>query len=166
MGIHAASDALYDWGWYNRLVGAYFLSHPAQQDAKLVVNDRDDISTKHLPAVWTRKDEWYNFRNIQNDLHILISIDEKSYTGGANGDHHPMAWFHQFDGGRAFYTELGHTDESYQDPLYLQHILGGIKYAIDDNKNLDYAKAKAQYPPDEDRFSKVVMSQGEFFEPT
>ena len=166
MGIHAAADAEYDWGWYNRLVGAYFLSHPRQQEAKLIVKDKTHPSTKHLPDVWTRKDEWYNFKKLNKDVHVLISIDEKSYEGGKNGDDHPMAWYHDFDGGRAFYTELGHTDESYSDPLYLKHILGGIQYAIGDNNNLDYSKATAQYPPDEDRFTKTPLIQGEFFEPT
>lgn len=166
MGIHAATDAEYDWGWYNRLVGAYFDSHPQQQEAKLIVKDKSHISTKHLPDVWTRKDEWYNFKKLNNDVHVLISIDEKSYEGGKNGDNHPMAWYHDYDGGRAFYTELGHTDESYVEPLFLQHILGGIQYAIGDNKPLDYAKAKAQYPPDEDRFTRVPLTQGQFFEPT
>mgnify|MGYP001603629551 FL=1 len=127
MGIHAATDALYDWGWYNRLVGGVFDSHPEQQEAKLIINDRDHISTKHLPAEWTRKDEWYNFKKLNPDVHVLISIDEKSYKGGNNGDHHPMAWFHQYDGGRAFYTELGHTEEAYSYSLYLKHILGGIQ---------------------------------------
>ena len=166
MGIHAAADAEYDWGWYNRLVGAYFLSHPRQQEAKLIVKDKTHPSTKHLPDVWTRKDEWYNFKKLNKDVHVLISIDEKSYEGGKNGDDHPMAWYHDYDGGRAFYTELGHTDESYSDPLYLKHILGGIQYAIGDNNNLDYSKATAQYPPDEDRFTKTPLIQGEFFEPT
>ncbi len=166
MGIHAAADAEYDWGWYNRLVGAYFLSHPRQQEAKLIVKDKTHPSTKHLPDVWTRKDEWYNFKKLNKDVHVLISIDEKSYEGGKNGDDHPMAWYHDYDGGRAFYTELGHTDESYSDPLYLQHILGGIQYAIGDNNNLDYSKATAQYPPDEDRFTKTPLIRGEFFEPT
>jgi len=117
MGIHAAADAEYDWGWYNRLVGAYFLSHPRQQEAKLIVKDKTHPSTKHLPDVWTRKDEWYNFKKLNKDVHVLISIDEKSYEGGKNGDDHPMTWYHDYDGGRAFYTELGHTDESYSDPL-------------------------------------------------
>lgn len=166
MGIHAATDAEYDWGWYNRLAGAQFLSHPHQQEAKLIVKDKNHPSTKHLPDVWTRKDEWYNFKKLNKDVHVLISIDEKSYEGGKNGDNHPMAWYHEYDGGRAFYTELGHTNESYSDPLYLQHILGGIQYAIGDNRNLDYGKATAQYPPDEDRFTKTPLIQDQFYEPT
>lgn len=130
MGIHAATDTEYDWPWYNQLVGAYFKSHPKQQEAVLNITDGTHISTKHLPATWKRFDEWYNFKSLQPGLHVLITIDEKSYSGGENGDFHPMAWYHDFDGGRAFYTEFGHTDESYLDPLFLRHLLGGIQYVM------------------------------------
>jgi len=130
VGVHAATDTEYDWTWYNQLVGAYFKSHPKQQEAILTIVDDTHISTKHLPKTWKRFDEWYNFKSIQPNLNILITIDEKSYTGGANGDPHPMAWYHEFDGGRAFYTEFGHTDESFKDSLFLQHLLGGIRYAM------------------------------------
>jgi type 1 glutamine amidotransferase len=130
VGIHAATDTEYDWAWYNQLVGAYFKSHPKQQEAVLHVIDPSHISTMHLPKEWKRFDEWYNFKSIQPNLHVLITIDEKSYTGGENGDYHPMAWWHDFDGGRAFYTEFGHTDESYSDPLFIQHVTGGIAYAV------------------------------------
>lgn len=132
VGVHAATDTEYDWPWYNKLVGAQFKSHPKQQEAVLNVVDSNFIATKHLPRTWKRWDEWYNFKSLQldNNVHILITIDESSYTGGENGSFHPMSWYHEFDGGRAFYTELGHTKESYKDPLYLQHLLGGIEYAI------------------------------------
>ncbi|MES2647324.1 MAG: ThuA domain-containing protein [Bacteroidota bacterium] len=166
VGVHSATDSEYDWGWYGRLVGAYFSSHPAQQEAVLNVVDNKFAATKHLPAQWKRKDEWYNFKKLNKDVHVLITIDEKSYTGGDNGANHPMAWYHEYDGGRAFYTELGHTKESYADSLYLQHLLGGIQYAIGENKNLDYSKATTQYPPDEDRFTKTQLAQGDFYEPT
>ncbi|MDB5006768.1 MAG: Trehalose utilization [Mucilaginibacter sp.] len=130
VGVHAATDTEYDWPWYGNLVGAYFKSHPAQQSAMFHVVDHNFIATKHLPADWKRFDELYNFKWMAPNLHILITIDEKSYTGGTMGDNHPMSWYHDYDGGRAFYTELGHTDESYSDPLYLGHLLGGIKYAM------------------------------------
>ena len=130
VGVHAATDTEYDWPWYNQLVGAYFKSHPKPQEAVLNVVDATHISTQHLPAQWKRTDEWYNFKSIQNGLHVVLTIDEKSYTGGENGDTHPMAWYHDFDGGRAFYTELGHMDAAFIEPLYLQHLLGGIQYAM------------------------------------
>jgi len=130
VGVHAAADTEYDWPWYGKMVGGYFLSHPAQQVARLQVKDQSHISTRHLPTIWERKDEWYNFKNLNPDVHVLIKIDETSYSGGKNGDNHPMAWYHQYDGGRAFYTALGHTEASYSDPLFLQHLLGGIQYAM------------------------------------
>jgi glucose/arabinose dehydrogenase len=96
----------------------------------------------------------------------LITIDEKTYKGGTNGDYHPMSWYHDFDGGRAWYTALGHTEESYKEPDFLEHIAGGILYAMGDNKPLDYSKAKALRAPGEGNFTKTVLSQGEFAEPT
>ena len=167
MGIHAATDCEYTWPWYGKLSGAYFKSHPKQQNAKLIVQDRTHISTSHLPETWERYDEWYNFKRAPgNEVKVLISIDETSYEGGENGASHPMAWYHDFDGGRAYYTELGHTDESYADPLYLKHILGGIKYAIGENVKLDYSKARTMNVPEEDRFTKNVLAGGVFDEPT
>ena len=129
VGIHAAADTEYDWAWYNKLVGAYFLSHPKQQKAKLTITDHKHASTKHLPTTWERFDEWYNYKSRNNDVKVLMTIDESSYEGGKEGAYHPMAWYHQFDGGRAFYTALGHTDESYKEENFLKHLLGGIKYA-------------------------------------
>ena len=138
VGVHAATDAEYTWDWYGKMIGAYFESHPKQQEATLNIVDRSHAATKGLPKIWRRWDEWYNFKNLSNEIHVLITIDEKSYTGGKNGDHHPMAWYHEFDGGRVFYTELGHTPESYKDPLYLCHLAGGIAYAIGKNRKLHY----------------------------
>jgi len=167
VGVHAATDGGYHWGWYQRLVGATFNGHPEeQQNATLHVVDKDNISTKGLPDPWVRKDEWYNFKNLDSGLHVLLTIDEKSYKGGTNGNNHPMAWYHNYDGGRAWYTALGHTSESYTEPNFLKHLLGGIKYAMDDNKELDYAKVKTPPIPAEDRFTKTQLVKGTFFEPT
>lgn len=173
MGIHAAADCEYDWGWYGRLVGGYFLSHPGINDTFpniqpgiLNVVDKENIATKFLPAEWKRTDEFYSFKKLSKDTKILLKIDEKSYHGGANGDNHPMAWYHAYDGGRAFYTALGHTKESFSEDNYLKHILGGIQYAIGDNKALDYSKAKTQLPPEDNRFTKTQLSQGDLYEPT
>lgn len=130
VGVHAATDTEYEWPWYGKLAGAYFINHPHQQLATLNVVNRTSIATKHLPEIWKRKDEWYNFKEISKDIKVLITIDETSYEGGKNAPVHPMAWYHNFDGGRSFYTELGHVEESYTDPLYLQHLLGGIQYAM------------------------------------
>ncbi len=167
VGVHSATDTEYDWGWYGRLVGGYFNGHPKIQQAKFIIKDKNQPSTDFFTDTsWQRTDELYNFKKLNPDVHVLITIDEKSYTGGTNGDYHPMAWYHDYDGGRAFYTELGHTEESYTEENYLKHLLGGIQYAIGDNKVLNYAKAKTQLPPDEDRFTKTMLVQATFFEPT
>ncbi|WP_369375477.1 ThuA domain-containing protein [Promicromonospora sp. Populi] len=131
-GIHAASDTEYDWPWYGELVGAYFLSHPANQDATIDVEDGAHASTAHLPTRWERHDEWYNFQsNPRGDVHVLASLDEESYDpgGGAMGADHPTAWCQVYDGGRSWYTGGGHTDESYAEPAFRQHLLGGIQTA-------------------------------------
>ena len=130
MGIHAASDTEYDWEWYGRLAGAYFKSHPKIQPAKLIVENNAHPATNSLPPVWQKTDEWYNFGYISDQINVLIRIDEKSYEGGENGAYHPMSWYQEFDGGRSFYTAMGHTEESYQDPLYMLHISGGLKFVI------------------------------------
>jgi type 1 glutamine amidotransferase len=130
VGIHAAADAEYEWPWYGELVGAYFGDHPQIQEAVFNVVDASNIATKHLPQVWKRKDELYNFKWLYSGINVLITIDENSYKGGKNGEYHPMSWYHEYDGGRSFYTEMGHDNTSYADPVYMQHILGGIKYAM------------------------------------
>lgn len=135
VGIHAATDTEYDWPWYNKLVGAQFASHPKQQNAVLQVIDSTFIATKHLPKQWKRWDEWYNFKNYNwKEVKILLTIDESTYEGGKNDGFHPMAWYHYYDGGRAFYTALGHTEASFSEPEFLQHLLGGIQFAMGKRK--------------------------------
>jgi type 1 glutamine amidotransferase len=129
VGVHSASDTEYDWPWYGRLVGAYFKRHPRVQEAKVNVVNRDHISTKCLPPVWSRTDEWYDFREPPKGPTILMTLDETSYKDGSMGSFHPVAWYHKFDGGRAFYTALGHTNESYADPAFRNHLAGGIIWA-------------------------------------
>jgi uncharacterized protein len=130
VGIHSATDTEYGWPWYVKMIGGNFESHPQTQPAKLVIADPRHISTQHLPAVWSRTDEWYNFKNRNESVNVVLRIDETSYKGGKNGNDHPMAWYHDYDGGRVFYTALGHTDESYKEEAFLQHLLGGINYAL------------------------------------
>ena len=130
MGIHSASDTEFNWPWYGELVGAYFLDHPKQSEATIKRIIKNHI-TKHLPKKWTRFDEWYNFKWISKNIHVLLALDESSYEGGKNGHFHPIAWYQEFDGGRSFYTGLGHTIESYKEPDFKQHILDGILYCLD-----------------------------------
>src|SRR5215510_1536840 len=129
VGVHSATDTEYDWAWYGGLVGAYFQSHPMIQPAKIVVEDGSHPSTTTLPVEWRRTDEWYNFRsNPRGRVKVLATLDETTYSGGAMGADHPIAWCQLYDGGRAWYTAGGHTRESYAEPLFRQHLLGGIQF--------------------------------------
>lgn len=166
VGIHAASDCEYDWGWYGRMTGAYFKNHPHPQPATLHVVDSLHPATKGLPSTFTYDDEWYNFSRMNPDVNVLLTIDETTYRGGQHGDVHPMAWYHEYGGGRAFFTALGHSEASFSDPLHLKHFLGGIQYAIGENKKLDYRKATTQPSPERQRFIKTQLLHGELYEPT
>lgn len=130
VGIHAAADAEYDWPWYGKLVGAWFKHHPAQQVASVVIEDTSDDATKGLPNPWSRKDEWYDYKaSPRPNVHVLASLDTTSYQDSQMGSDHPIMWKHEFEGGRSWYTGMGHVQESYSDPLYLKMITSGIEWA-------------------------------------
>ena len=156
VGIHSATDTEYDWQWYTELVGAQFKDHPAIQLADVQAIKKDDSCCRHLPEKWSIKEEWYNFKSISSSIETLLTVDESSYQGGTNGDKHPVSWRHNYDGGRAFYTALGHLEETFKDSLFLIHINEGIKFAMGSQK-LDYSKSISQKMPEESRFSKQVI---------
>ncbi len=134
LGIHSAADTEYEWSWYGDLVGAYFVSHPHIQEATIDVVDQSHRATSFLPKEWKRTDEWYNYKNINDKINVLMELDESSYEGGENGDFHPIAWYHEFDGGRAFYTGGGHTEESYSEDLFMDHLREALHYVIGNKK--------------------------------
>ena len=157
VGVHSATDTEYDWPWYGKLAGAWFQSHPLNPNVRKAtfrILDKNHVSTKGFPDTWVREDEFYNYKYINPDIHVLIDIDEKTYQGGTNGDHHPMSWYHEYDGGRAWYTNMGHTEETFTDPMFLKHLGGGISWAMG-TKPLNYSVAR----PEENRFTKVVLAE-------
>ncbi len=128
VGLHAATDAMHAIPWYSQLTGggARFRNHPAQQTATMRVESPAHPSTEILPLAWERFDEWYNFTtNPREDVHVLLTLDESTYNGGSMGDDHPIAWCQNFEGGRSWYEGAGHTDASYTDPLFVEHLLKG-----------------------------------------
>jgi len=130
VGVHSAADTEYAWEWYGRLLGAYFKNHPQRQTAVVERIDPLHPSTRRLPGRWQRFDEWYNYRsNPRPSVHVLATVDESTYEGGSMGSDHPIAWCHDFEGGRSWYTGLGHTAETYSERLFRGHLLGGIRYA-------------------------------------
>ncbi|MFJ1803579.1 ThuA domain-containing protein [Streptomyces sp. NPDC088180] len=143
VGIHAAADTEYDWEFYGGLVGAYFDSHPQIQPATVRVEDHDHPATAHLDEEWQRTDEWYNYgTNPRDKAKVLATLDETTYTGGTMKGDHPISWCQTYQGGRSFYTGLGHTKESYTEPAFRSHVLGGLRYAT--------GQVKADCKPDKD----------------
>lgn len=161
VGVHSATDCEYGWPWYGKLVGAYFLDHPTVpsnvQKGKFIVKLKNHWATKGMPDEFEKTDEFYSFRDISPKINVALTVDETSYKGGKNGANHPMAWFQEYDGGRSFYTAMGHTDETFSEPLFLNHLYEGIRYAAggDAPKSLDYTKSR----PEENRFTKVVLKE-------
>ncbi|MEJ2504526.1 MAG: ThuA domain-containing protein [Gemmatimonadota bacterium] len=136
VGVHAASATEYDWPWYGRLVGGYFAGHPNDPNVRegvVRVADAGHPSTETLPDPWVRQDEWYDFGELEPGLNVLLEVDEGSYKRPEEDpapSPRPIAWYHEFDGGRSWYTALGHTSESFSEPEFLDHLRGGLRYAL------------------------------------
>lgn len=159
VGIHAAADTEYDWPWYGDLVGAYFKNHPNDPNVREAATDKVDsnhVCVAHLPDRWTRMDEWYNYKDIRSHINVLLNLDESSYEGGENGENHPIAWYHEFDGGRSFYTGMGHTDETFSEEPFLEMIWQGINWVAAEMKPVDFNRSTVA--PEENRFQKVVLA--------
>ncbi|MFT6808508.1 MAG: cytochrome c, partial [Saprospiraceae bacterium] len=141
VGVHAAADTEYDWPWYGKMVGGYFESHPSDpnvRDATIHKTEHQHPSTDHLDQSWDRTDEWYSYKKLNMEVTPLLLLDETTYEGGTNGDYHPIALYHEYDGGRAFYTGGGHTNESFVEPDFVKHVSEGILWAQGDQKPINY----------------------------
>jgi len=142
VGIHAAADTEYDWPWYNKMVGHMFHIHPLVQTATMKVEDYNFPGMDRFPKRFLETEEWYEYDAARSKLHYLLSVDETTYKPEANwgtksgkgmGKFHPIAWYQEYDGGRAFYTGLGHLPATYSDASFLHHIYGGIYWAATGN---------------------------------
>jgi cytochrome c len=133
VGVHAAADCEYEWPYYEGLVGAYFNGHSSVVEATVNHDPgATHASLTNVPSPWLRSDEWYGFRgNPRPNVTVLLTVDESTYDPGPGmmGRDHPVAWYHSYQGGRAFYTALGHTRESFSEPDFLAHLLGGVQWA-------------------------------------
>ncbi len=144
VGIHSASDTEYGWDWYTKLVGRMFHIHPVIQTAVLDVVDPTFPGLQGFAGhkLWT--DEWYEFGPENTPgLNYILAVDESSYNPKADwgtkkgvgmGKFHPIAWYHNYDGGRAFYTALGHMPTDFTDPIFLSHVYAGIFWAATGKK--------------------------------
>lgn len=144
VGIHSASDTEYDWEWYTKLVGRMFYIHPVVQTAKLKIIDNKFPGLQGFTdgKLWT--DEWYEFGPEKTSgLNYILGVDESTYNAKVQwgekkavgmGSMHPLAWYHNYDGGRSFYTALGHIPSNFSNEAFLNHLLAGILWAATGKK--------------------------------
>ena len=131
VGIHAAADTEYDWPWYGQLVGAWFKDHTKVILATVRREDTTHISTVEFPDAWKREDEWYRFRtNPRKNVRVLVTVNDQDLGEVTMNGDHPISWMHEFEGGRAWYTAMGHTKESFFEEDFRKHVRGGIVWAM------------------------------------
>lgn len=127
VGIHGAAAGMPEDEWYGRLIGAHFDSHPQPELGNVTVDDGQHWISMESRIDWM--DEWYNFRTHPRsnpNLKILLKGDTTSFNGGKMGEDHPLAWCQEFEGGRSFFTALGHFQEAYRDKWFLEHMFKAI----------------------------------------
>jgi len=153
VGIHSACGTERNWSWFIRMLGGTFVVHAVYQEFAVNIIDHNHPSTQNLPDRWMREDECYFLNRLNPGIHVLITHDLSTIEDSRKetfpdlfGNDFPGAWYHEFEGGRSWYTSYGHTAEDYEDPMLRGHILGGIIYAIGENRELDYTKATATTP--------------------
>ena len=130
VAIHAASDSHYNWPWYGRMIGGRFVSHPKGIPEGVVkVVDPKHRATRGLSPTSKRIDEWYYFQDYNPEAHLLVTLDPKT-IGEKDVNPNPVSWSHEFEGGRVFYTALGHTAESFSEPWLLKHLEGGLDWVM------------------------------------
>jgi len=142
VGIHSATGSMRQWPWFWSVVGGKFSRHAKMQQFTVKVKDPKDISTAHLPATFEWTDEFYYVDHMPEGLHVLLAGDlttlddpgKDKYPGKKFGDEFPLAWRHEPEGGRAWYTALGHKPEHYSDPKLTRHLRGGILWAMGESK--------------------------------
>ena len=129
VGIHATADSHAHWPWYRRMIGGRFARHPeGTPTADLHRTDADHPAARVLPESFRRTDEYYLFEDFDPTITLLATFYPAS-IGEAAVNPKPVAWAHRFEGGRVFYTAMGHTPESYSEPLFLAHLAAGLRWA-------------------------------------
>jgi type 1 glutamine amidotransferase len=127
LGVHSASDSLYGWSQYGRLVGAYFKDHPWTQQATVVVEDQSHPATAGLGERFSLLEEFYTFHdNPRPRVEVLLRLDSTSV--GSIGDY-PLAWVQSYGRGRVYYNALGHFSATWNDRRFQQQLMGAIRWA-------------------------------------
>ena len=135
VAIHNAVHAESDWHYFKETMGGYTFRGHAKgknkvQECKIIVEKTDHPITKHLPASFTRNDEWYNFApNPGSTVRVLLHLDESTLRGPKMGMYHPITWTNELDGKRVFCTCLGHTPQTFEEPEMIEMFLQATLWA-------------------------------------
>ena len=133
---HAGLDAFYEWPWYRAMAGGgLFQEHPWTQSVHIHVEDTTSAATQHYgDGFWIRDEIYVLDENPRWTSHVLASLDMSSVgidQGPASFERNdfPISWMRMHDGGRVFATKLGHFDDVWRSPAFLQHFLAGMRMA-------------------------------------
>jgi type 1 glutamine amidotransferase len=137
VGLHSATDAAYYWPAMGKLLGGRFNGHPTVGDLPITVVDRSHPATTHLPSPWLFRDELYLFRELVPDVRLLLAVE----FGGSGVGTLPIAWCIERPPVRTFYTALGHFVAAYENADYLGHVLGGIRWVLDNDADAEPARS-------------------------
>lgn len=156
VGIHSVTGTERNWKWFKMMLGGTFAWHAKFQKFTVKVLDPTHESMQGLPKVWEKEDECYFAKELYPGPKVLLAHDITSLnvsdttqknlvTKNAQGyvELYPAAWAYNFDGGQTWVTTLGHDKKDYSDPVYVQHILQGIRYVAGQVKPLNFSKAYA-----------------------
>jgi type 1 glutamine amidotransferase len=138
VGIHSVCGSERTWPWFWANLGGKFVRHPKLQSFEIKVVDSKHASTAHLPEAWKWEDECYYMNELNPGIHVLLAVDLRTvvddqkdkYPGRVFGDYFPLAWYQEFDGGRQWYTAMGHKIKHYKDESFIKHLEGGIRWAM------------------------------------
>jgi type 1 glutamine amidotransferase len=157
VGIHSVTGTERNWKWFKNMMGGTFSWHAKFQKFTVKVIDSKHPSMQGLPAEWEKEDEFYFAKELfpgtktilANDITSLNSTDTSQKNlilknAGSFSELYPASWTHDFDGGHTWFTTLGHHKKDYTDPVYVQHILQGIRFVAGSVKKIDYSKAYAE----------------------
>jgi uncharacterized protein len=148
VGIHSSTGSERTWKWFINMQGATFLHHAVYQKYTIYVFDKKHSTVKDFPVSWVKEDECYYFKKINPDINVILAADLTTVSDSLKPDTFndltPATWSHKYDGGRQWYTALGHNPTDYSDPTYLLHLKNGIMWVLEGSETIDYSKAYAK----------------------
>jgi len=133
-GFHSATDTLYTWPEYGKLIGAYFAGHPWTQQARILAEPTDHLITESVPSPWALTEEYYQFRDfISDQTKVLLSLDKSSVdlaAAGVTATEFPLAWVRPYLRGRVFYTALGHFDDTWRSQVFQRLLENSLAWML------------------------------------